>query len=76
MTIRTTEQLGYAGETPDSLRDALDAHYARKAEMGATEGGARRWIDRCNELVTELAIAQGYPMPRADGENVTGKENP
>lgn len=57
--MRNAAQLAYAGETADSLRRELDRLDEEKAAYGATEEGAKRWIQRREDLAHELAIITG-----------------
>ncbi len=57
--VRTSAQLHYAGETPDTIRAELRHLDDTKAEAGRTSSGAATWIARRADLIHELAILEG-----------------
>jgi hypothetical protein len=62
---RTRAQLWHAGETPESIRAALDSLNVQAAEMAATEEGARRHSQKQKLLIEELAILEGRTFPNS-----------
>ena len=57
---RTRQQIDVSGDTPETLRAALDAHDKRKGWPSPDE-----WMLRRSELVAELALADGRTFPNS-----------
>ena len=62
--VRTRRQLESAGETPATLRAALDSNQARVMKYTTTEDGAKRFDSMQRILVEELATLEGRRSER------------